>query len=60
MSLMPPRTLIEFFLYHPLGSILTITMVILALALLIRFWLDWPTMQVNLSLTQICIGGACP
>ena len=64
MTIMPPRTLpqtlIGFFLYNPLGSVLTVIMVILALAILIRFWLDWSTMQVNISLTQLCIGGACP
>jgi len=60
MTLMPPRTLIGFILYNLLGTILTIIMGILAITLLIRFWLDWPTMQVNISLTQLCIGGACP
>jgi len=60
MTLMPPRTLIGFILYNLLGTILTIIVGILAITLLIRFWLDWPTMQVNISLTQLCIGGACP
>ena len=60
MSIMPPQTPLEFILYNPLGSLLTILMGILAVAVLIRFWLDWSTMQVNISLTQLCIGGACP
>jgi len=56
----PPQTMIGFFLYNPLGAVLIVMMVVLAITLLIRFWLDWSTMQVNISLTHLCIGGACP
>ena len=60
MTIMPPQTPLEWLLYNPMGTILTGMLLVMMLALGIRIYLDWPTMQVNLSLTQICIGGACP
>jgi hypothetical protein len=59
MTMMPPQSPLEFFLYDPLGTILTIAIFLLFSALLTRFVLDYPTMQANINLANICIGGAC-
>jgi hypothetical protein len=59
MTIMPPRNFPEFLLYDPIGTIMTIIVLILIIVAGIRFWLDWSTMQTNINLANICIGGAC-
>jgi len=59
MTMVPPQTWIEFLLYDPLGAVLTIVTFLIFLAVLGRFLLDWPTMQININLAELCIGGAC-
>jgi len=60
MTIMPPQTPLEWLLYNPMGTIFTGMLLVMMLALGVRIYLDWPAMQLNISLTQICIGGACP
>lgn len=60
MNILPPQTLKEWLLYNPMGVVFTVAFLVIMLALAIRLYLEWPTMQVNISLTKLCIGGACP
>lgn len=59
MTILPPRTLPEFLIYDPVGTIISIMVLILIIGAGIRFWLDWQTTQMNIDLTRVCIGGAC-
>jgi hypothetical protein len=57
MTILPARTLKEWVVNDPIGSIMTIVFFIVMLIVFYKFWLNWQTMNMNLS--QICIGGAC-
>jgi hypothetical protein len=59
MTIIPPQSPIEYLLYDPVGTILALFIFLLLLACVIRFISDWSTMQMNINLAQICIGGAC-
>jgi hypothetical protein len=57
MTILPARTLKEWIVNDPIGSIMTIVFFIAMLIVFYKFWLNWQIMNMNLS--QICIGGAC-
>jgi hypothetical protein len=60
MTILPPRTLTEFFLFNPLGAFVTIiTLLILVLSFL-TIYQNWKDMKVVVDISKICIGGACP
>jgi hypothetical protein len=60
MSVMPPRTIEEFLLHDPIGVIITCLLIIFITGLIVKFIAFYPTLAININLTHICIGGACP
>jgi hypothetical protein len=58
--ILPPRNLMEFFLYDPIGSAISLMFALVLIAAAIRIALDYPTMLFQIDASKFCLGGACP
>ena len=60
MTILPARTLREWFTGDPIGTSMLIVLLVILSTTLIKFYWDWPGIKISFNLASICIGGACP
>jgi hypothetical protein len=59
MTILPPRTIKEWVISDPIGSLAIVVIMVILIVNIINFVTAYPTMVVTIDLAHICIGGGC-
>jgi hypothetical protein len=60
VTFVPSQSIKEFIITYPIFTIMLVISAVIALSIIVRVYMDYPTMALQIDITKICIGGACP